>query len=99
MWIYERSLSVYIRRSNRFLSDKSVPALDIASVEVDQKYRGMGIFTSFLNRFEAAASELNRAVFVENILNARLVTFLMNRGYIKYPGSVDICPSVIKLLP
>jgi len=95
-WIYERDIAVYIRRSQRFINDKAIFCLDIGSVEVVENHRGIGIFTSFLNRFEEAAMKLNRAVFVESILNARLVSFLARRGYAKHPHSADFCPSMYK---
>lgn len=97
-WIHERDISIYIRRSVRFIDNEAIPCLDIGSVEVVEKHRGIGIFTSFLNRFEEASKKLNRVVFIESILNARLVSFLARRGYVKHPHSVDICPSMYKVL-
>ena len=95
-WIHERDISIYVRRSQRFIDDKATLCLDLASVEVVEGHRGIGIFTSFLNRFEEAATKLNRTVFVESILNARLIYFLSRRGYVKHPHSVDLCPSMYK---
>lgn len=97
-WIYERDIAIYVRRSVRFINNEATPCLDLASVEVVEKHRGIGIFTGFLKRFEDAAKQLNRAVFVESILNARLVSFLARRGYVKHPHSVDLCPSMYKVL-
>ena len=95
-WIYERDISIYVRRSQRFIDGKVIPCLDIGSVEVIEKHRGIGIFTSFLNRFEEAAKKLNRAVFVESILEPRLVSFLNRREYTNYRLSTDLCPSMYK---
>ena len=97
-WVHERDLSVYVRRSMRFIGKEAVKCLDIASVEVNEKRRGCGIFKEFLARFEVEAKNLNRAVFVESILEPRLLQFLFKRGYIKHPHSTDICPSVFKVL-
>ena len=97
-WIYERDIAIYVRRSTRFINEKAVKCLDIGSVEVVEKHRGIGIFTSFLSRFEEEAKKLNRAVFVESILNNRLAKFLSRRGYTIHPHSVELCPSMFKIL-
>jgi GNAT superfamily N-acetyltransferase len=96
-WIAERDISVYIRRSVRVL-DATMPklCLDIGSVEVEEEHRGMGIFTSFLNRFEKAAKDLNRSVYIESILNPRLIKFLERRGYKLVPGSQGLAPNMFK---
>ena len=98
-WIYERDIAIYVRRSTRFINNKPIKCLDLASVEVIEEHRGMGIFTGFLSRFEEAAKKLNRAVFVESILNKRLEKFLEKRGYTHHPHSVELCPSMYKVLP
>jgi GNAT superfamily N-acetyltransferase len=59
--------------------------LDIASVEVDEKHRGCGIFKAFLSEFEREAAKMNRGVFVESILNTRLKDYLMGNGYKIHP--------------
>ena len=96
-WIYERNIAIYVRRSRRFIAGKVTLCLDLASVEVVEKSRGIGIFTSFLDRFEEAATKLNRAVFVESILEPRLVSFLNRREYTNYQLSTDLCPSMYKI--
>jgi GNAT superfamily N-acetyltransferase len=98
-WITERDISVYVRRSVRVL-DATMPklCLDIGSVEVEEKHRGMGIFTGFLKRFEEAAKQLNRAVYVESIMEPRLVKFLLRNGYQYVPGQTDkdLAPNLFK---
>lgn len=96
-WIYERNIAIYVRRSRRFITGKVTLCLDLASVEVTEKHRGIGIFTSFINRFEQAAKKLNRTVFVESILEPRLVSFLNRREYTNYQLSTDLCPSMYKI--
>ena len=81
-WIQEKNIRIYVRRSQRFIDDKAIPCLDIGSVEVDENKWGQGIFTKFLNRFEAEAKKLKRAVFIESVINERLLAHLKNkRGY------------------
>jgi len=88
-WIRERDIDVYVRRSIRMLhrSTTATPCLDIASVEVREDRRGQGVFKAFLTRFEKEAKKINRAVYVESILEPRLVTFLTARGYSHVKGS------------
>ena len=95
-WIYERDIAIYVRRSIRFINNQSVKCLDIGSVEVVEKRRGKGVFTAFLSRFEKEAKKLNRAVFVESILEPRLVRFFIQRGYSRHPQTLDFCPSMFK---
>jgi GNAT superfamily N-acetyltransferase len=97
-WIYEQDIAIYVRRSMRFINDTTVLCLDLASVEVAEHVQGRGVFTAFLYRFEQEAKKMNRAVFVESILNKRLENFLLKKGYIQHPHSTDICPCLYKLL-
>lgn len=92
IWIRERDIDVYVRRSNRIIDGNLVSCLDIASVEVNEKRRGQGTFKAFLNRVEKAAASMNREVFVESILEPRLLQFLLKRNYILIPNSIP--PSV-----
>ena len=93
-WIYEKFLHAYVRRSQRLLNGKMDFCLDIASVEVDEKHRGKGIFVKFLTKAEQEAKKMNRKVFVESILNEKLLNFLLNRGYVMCENSNP--PSVFK---
>ena len=80
-WISERNISVYVRKSVRMIEGDLVACLDIGSVEVDEEHRGVGIFTGFLQRMEDYGKKLNRTIFVESILEPRLLRFLLQRGY------------------
>lgn len=90
-WIRERDINVYVRRSNRIIDGNLVSCLDIASVEVNEKRRGQGMFKSFLNRVEKAAASMDREVFVESILEPRLLQFLLKRDYTLVPNSIPPC--------
>jgi hypothetical protein len=96
-WIAEKYIKIYVRRSTRFIDNKPVPCLDIGSVEVDEKYRGCGIFKEFLSRFEREAAKMNRGVFVESILNTRLRDYLVGNGYKIHPHCGPT-PSMYKIL-
>lgn len=96
-WIQEPHMKIYVRRSKRSLDVHLIEScLDLASVEVSEKYRGKGLFTKFVERFEQAAEDLDRTVFVESILEPRLVGFFEGRGYKQMDNSTPTCPCLFK---
>ena len=97
-WIAEKNIRVYIRRSVRYINEKMTPALDVGSVEVDEGKRGQKVFTEFLRSFEAAAKCAGRIVYVESILEPRLVPFLARMGYKFVPDTAPIAPSMYKIV-
>ena len=99
-WIQEGKLRAYVRKSVRLLDSKSptaTPCLDIGSVEVDENHRGKNIFKQFLSKFELKAKKLNRAIYIESILNPRLTKFLLSNGYSFVPRYSDLSPSMFKI--
>jgi hypothetical protein len=103
-WIDEPHMRMYVRKSNRFLSKKTIhnsipttPCLDMASIEVDVDMRGKGVLTLFIKRFEREAKQLNRAVYVESILEPRLVSFLIKNGYDFVPHTCMNSPNMYKI--
>lgn len=96
-WIRERCMNVYVRKSKRYINGKMVDCLDFASVEVDERHRGKGYLKKFLVRFEQEATKLKRAVYVESILEPRLVPFLTRMGYKFVPNTAMISPSMYKI--
>lgn len=95
-WLRERFMDVYVRWSKRYIDKQMIECLDFASVEVDERHRGKGHLTKFLLRFEEEAKRLNRAVYIESILEPRLVPFLVKRGYKFVPGIDPMNPSMYK---
>ena len=89
-------MDVYLRWSKRYIDNQMVDCLDFASVEVDEGHRGKGHLTKFLLRFEEEAKRLNRAVYIESILEPRLVPFLTRTGYKLVPNTAMIAPSMYK---
>jgi len=94
-YIYEDGLSVYMRITRRILIGPGLrPTIDIANINLQENRRGQGVFTAWLERIEARAGELGRAVFVENLHNKKLYAFLKRRGYQDTTLSHPECPSV-----
>lgn len=95
-WFQFGELKVYLRVSQRFHIEGAVLALDVASVEVEPKHQGKGIFSGFLKTVEQVAVERNLYVFVESIMNPLLVEYLPTRGYsLTFPSGADICPNAL----
>jgi len=95
-WIKEPYLQLYIRKSTRLYNKQIYQCLDLANILVQTNYRGKGIFTKFLTRFEPLAFSLNKTIFVESILNYNLKNFFLKSGYILDPQSSDFSPCVFK---
>jgi N-acetylglutamate synthase-like GNAT family acetyltransferase len=97
-WITEFNISVYCRKGTHLLTqDIFCDCIDIGSVTVEEDERGKGLFTQFLERVESIAYAECKAVWVESILEPRLVEFLKKRGYEKCPFYADEAPTYFKL--
>jgi GNAT superfamily N-acetyltransferase len=80
-------MRVYVRRGTHMIERQVTLCLDIANIEVEEECQGQGLFTAWLAYAEQMA-ELRglKAVFVENIMNKRLIPFLFRRGYSEQEG-------------
>lgn len=83
-------MSLYYRVTSRVIEGKRLDTLDLATVEVDEEFRGQGLFSQFLSDVEEIAKEYQRTIFVESILNPRLYGFLTRKGY---SPAGDMCVS------
>ena len=70
---------LYVRFSKRM--PRSPDFLQIVRINFYEKYCGQGRFTEILDAVEPMAN-----IFVENIMNLRLIPYLTRRGYSRYPG-------------
>lgn len=83
-WFEDDQMKVYIRRAfHRVNSQTLANTLDIASIEVDEKLQGQGIFTRFIAKMEILADKHGLVVYVESVMNTRLAKFLNKIGYIR----------------
>lgn len=80
-WLYEGPLSVYVRKGIHTIDGQTINTFDIANVSVQLEHQRQGIFKKFISRVENS-TEL--PIFIENILDAWLVTFFKRRGYIVF---------------
>ncbi|WP_423396055.1 hypothetical protein [Burkholderia sp. LMG 21824] len=85
--------TVYVRCAARFFDGEPFMTLDIANVEVHERYRQHGIFSVLVEECERAALMLGRqGVFVENVLNPIVFEALKRRGYLHVADRApDVC--------
>ena len=78
-WISDDVMKVYVRKSRRYINDKLIICLDLASIEVIENKRGQGIFTAFLGYAHA----LNPwdVTYIENVLAPRFARYFRNNNW------------------
>jgi hypothetical protein len=77
-------IEAYIRLTNRFcnLLNKKVPALEIASIEVDRDSRSKGYGSKFIDYFEKVAFDNGRNVYIELVHSPILENLLKKKNYL-----------------
>lgn len=84
-WVYDpkRNVQIYMRRSYRIFDGVELyPVLDVANVVIKRHLRSKGRFTKIMNFIEANAEQYGfKAIYVESIIEPRLVKFFKSRGY------------------
>lgn len=87
-WLMSTYMSVYVRKGQHLIDGKFRSCFDVANINVPEEFRGQHIFTMWLERVEKKISEFGiECVFVESILENRLIPFLSRHGYMEVPGS------------
>jgi GNAT superfamily N-acetyltransferase len=81
-WLADDNIKIYVRVTKHYLPDgEVVKTIDLSSIEVEEAHRGRGLFTRKLEEIELLASERGFTIYVESILNERLIPFFEKRGY------------------
>jgi GNAT superfamily N-acetyltransferase len=92
-WIETSVASVFVRRSTRLYDGHRTSCLDIANVQVKEKFRGQGIFTKLLEH----AEQVNPydLLLIENVIGgSRFIKFFQHRKhYILVEEELSLCPS------
>lgn len=86
-WFKCRYIDVYLRKTVRILGDKRVVAIDVANVEVPQKYQRKGVFNAFLKIVESA--QCAEATYIENATDSQQHPMYYRRNYLLHPPSVS----------
>jgi ribA/ribD-fused uncharacterized protein len=76
---------VYVRKGNHYIHRQNCECLDIANVEVAEKWRSKGIFSDFLSK--VATISPYPYLYMESVINPRLKKFLQ-----RHPSWIEIVP-------
>ena len=87
-WLSSAKMNVYVRKGRHLINGEIRLCFDVASIGVPDNLRGKGIFTKWLEQVEKEIPSFEiEYVFVESILESRLIPFLGRHGYTEIPGS------------
>lgn len=92
MWCDRELVEIYFRKAFRIIDNQIVEnILDVANITVKYNYRGQGVFTSALQDIERIAKEKGfQGIFIESVLEPRLIGFLTKQGYRQIPAQYDV---------
>lgn len=93
-WCVKGPFKFYVRRGLRFLNGERLKVIDLATI--DSSKPGSGKLGELFTELEQAAKDYD-GLFVENVLNRRLCSWLERRGYIKAPGPDEAAPCYLRL--
>lgn len=95
-WFEIDNLSIYLRISHRLINNVFVKTIDISSVSItSEEFISQGRFTKLLVHLENKYT--NNYIYVENLLNNRLLLFFIRRGYTLQPIIEYNVPCVVKI--
>ena len=75
MWIENKAIKIYIRKSKRNFKGQMFYFFDFASIEVTKT--GQGLFTQILKKFEEIYPDKN--IFIESVLTERFEDYIKNK--------------------
>ncbi len=94
-WLYFDGLygssKVYVRKSTRLIEGKLRRCLDIGTIEIDEQFRGRGVWTRFTAELAEKDLKPFNLIFVENVMTKRFQKwFLKTKPWqIYFPSSVS----------
>ena len=91
-WFVCEEMSVYVRRNCVCIEGEFRPMMQVASVVVEDEFRGQGLFTRFMAKLFEMKLGAYEGVYVENVLNDDFQDWFRDRGWneITY-GHVNVC--------
>ena len=97
-WLKCGPIEVYVRKGRHLINNQITNTFDVASIKVQEKQRGKGLFKTFLIdlRSVLTTSYEYKYIYVESVLENRLLDFLPSVGFTMCPGSIP--PSFYKLI-
>ena len=92
-WLSDRTMTMYVRKSHRFLEGDFHTTLDLATCEVAPRKRRKGVCNAFLAQVEQSCPY--EYIFIENVMVEGLAASLENHGWRKVNPAQPI-PSYYK---
>jgi hypothetical protein len=91
-WIWIDDSNIYFRRSRKLINGVVYRCIDVANIEQNEKARNKGTLTNLMLHLE----EKGENIYVENVCNPLLDTFLLKRGFTKM-NIIDNCYLKLKV--
>jgi len=92
-WLEVDTFSIYVRKGYHLIQGKIVHCFDVASIEADEGERGKGKFKLFMTELKSLLENHTdlrgniTMIFVENVLNSKLVESLPRMGFMSVTQS------------
>lgn len=86
--VTEPHMSIYVRKATRIIDNKMCKTFDIATIDVEEEHRGIGLFTAYL-----AGLVLDKFdyIYVENVLNDAFRVSLLRNGFTQVGEETSPC--------
>lgn len=96
-WIDLDPVSAYVRKSLRCIELDMVPVFDLASFSVEEQEQGKGHFKNFIIDLEKLLESTKyEFLYLENVLNPILITYLPKIGFVTKDKNMTIAPCFYK---
>lgn len=96
MWldINAGNSKIYIRKSSRLVEGSIIRCIDIATIEIDEKYQQKGITKKLINEVMEILPVQYHGLYIENVMVPWLAEWFRRQGFDE-SGDVH-CPSFFK---
>lgn len=85
-WIYTSIGSIYVRS----LNFEGLKRITLATVSIDEEFRGKGALKDVLTFMETQCSTRRYSLLVENVIEPRFAQFLKQRRYTEIPSFLGL---------
>lgn len=85
-WLGDEHIAVYVRKGHHLINGEMINTFDVANIVQDPEHCSKGYFKAFMQKVES----LDLPIYVECILNPKLVEILKRNEYsiIEHYGSI-----------
>jgi len=100
-WFKASYGEIYVRRTMRRYdsAEYNLPTFDIANINIKEDKRGTHVFTDILEELERLLPQHGfKMIYVESIMEPRLVPFLRSRGYVEVKNADVYSVNMFKMI-